>query len=146
MRKLRRWAALKPSDRRAFAEAWALLVIAGLGLRWLGLQRVERLLGRLSGRSASAALPPPEETERLRRLVAQAAANHLGSPRCLPRALVLRSMLQRRGWGSQLRIGVRRAGRGIEGHAWLESDGRPLAGEISGANGFAALEAVGAGR
>lgn len=146
MRKLRRWAALEPSDRRAVAEAWALLLVTELGLRWLGMRRLERLLHRLAGRSASGALPPPEETARLRRLVGQAAANHLGSPRCLPRALVLRSMLQRRGWGSRLRIGVRRGALGIEAHAWLENDGRPLDGESSEASGFAGLEPVGAGR
>src|SRR5690606_19508667 len=46
---------------------------------------------------------------------------------CLPQSLILFHFLS--GWDQPVRLclGVRKAGHGISGHAWIELDGRPLA-------------------
>jgi hypothetical protein len=43
--------------------------------------------------------------------------------KCLPRAIVLWSMLRRAGVAAELRLGVRHGDRGFEAHAWVEVGG-----------------------
>jgi len=45
---------------------------------------------------------------------------------CLVRSLSLWAILLRRGIHADLRIGVRRSGEAIQGHAWLEIEGIPV--------------------
>ncbi|HXE75811.1 MAG TPA: lasso peptide biosynthesis B2 protein [Candidatus Xenobia bacterium] len=46
------------------------------------------------------------------------------SPTCLTRSLVIYRLLRARGIPCQLRIGLRKSGEALEGHAWTET-GRP---------------------
>jgi hypothetical protein len=46
--------------------------------------------------------------------------------KCLPRAIVLWSMLRHDGVAAELRLGVRHGDRGFEAHAWVEVGGLPL--------------------
>ena len=55
------------------------------------------------------------------------AARHLFfRTNCLERSLVLCWLLERRGIGSQLRLGARKEGGRFEAHAWVEVDGSVL--------------------
>ena len=57
----------------------------------------------------------------------QIAGNHLPFPStCLTRSLLLVWLLRRRGVDTELRIGVRRIEGGIDSHAWVEHEGRPI--------------------
>ena len=49
--------------------------------------------------------------------------------KCLPRAIVLWSMLRHDGVAAELRLGVRHGDRGFEAHAWVEVDGLSLDGQ-----------------
>ena len=145
LRKLRRWATLAPADRTAVAEAWLLLAVVRLSLGPLGLDRCQRLLAALTpGRSREAEEVAP--ASRLRHWVGVAAANHPGSQRCLPRALVLRAMLARRGHEAVLRIGVRRPDTGLEAHAWVECGGRAVADPELERGGYSPLLPTAGGR
>lgn len=64
-----------------------------------------------------------EEAEEIAAVVHAVARRHLIPMLCLPCALATQVMLLRRGTRAQLVIGVRRAGNGITGHAWIEVDG-----------------------
>jgi hypothetical protein len=64
--------------------------------------------------------PALERTLSLFRL---AVRSHGPGLSCLPRALALRRVLADQGVRGRLRLGVRGAGRGIEGHAWIEHGG-----------------------
>ena len=44
------------------------------------------------------------------------------SPTCLTRSLVIYRLLRARGIPCQLRIGLRKSGAALEGHAWTEAD------------------------
>jgi hypothetical protein len=46
--------------------------------------------------------------------------------RCLQRSLALCLLLERRGFNTQLKIGVRRSGGDLEAHAWVEYFGKVL--------------------
>ena len=56
-----------------------------------------------------------------------AADRHgLVHPSCLVKSLTLWWLLGRQGIGSELRVGVRKEGRNLEAHAWVEREGIAL--------------------
>jgi hypothetical protein len=119
MTRLRR---LTPANLWAFLRAWVVLLAADLGLRLLPFGRLESLL---------APKPAPRQADeaavgRLVWATAAAARHHLYSMRCLPRALCLRWLLGRQGIRTDLRIGVARGEAGLDAHAWVEREGRPV--------------------
>ncbi|WP_420456084.1 lasso peptide biosynthesis B2 protein [Rubrivirga sp.] len=56
---------------------------------------------------------------------------------CLPQSLVLYRILARAGRQPRLQIGVRHDGPGLDGHAWVTLDGRPLGERADPARTFA---------
>ncbi len=137
--KLRRWAKLASSDRAAVLEAWLLLLLAQLSIRWLDPTRTESLLRRILPPRRREAESTATIAARLRGLIAAAAANHLRPSRCLERSLVLRAMLSRRGHDAELCIGARRLGGELEAHAWVECDGEPIAENELEGGGYSTL-------
>lgn len=127
-RKLRKLSQLPGQQRRLVARAAAWLLAVDVGLRVLGFARVRRLLaGRPATPSdAGAGAGRRGEAEAVAWAVAVAAHHHLYSMRCLTRSLVLHRFLARRGIPSELQIGVRKEGRELLAHAWVECAGRPL--------------------
>jgi hypothetical protein len=117
---VRRLLGLSARDLRLLTEAWLLLAVNALRLRF-----------RPTSTLAAALIPAETVTERSRDETAteltlalgRAAAHHIVAMTCLPRALALRAMLAARGVASVLRIGVRRRDGAIEAHAWIEVDG-----------------------
>jgi hypothetical protein len=123
-RNLSRFFALAPSDRRAFLAAMTLLPLFWVGLRVLGLQRLQTRLQRTPLRPATTFTP--DDLTRLGALVNSAAHHALGPANCLTRSLYLWWLLRRHGVDSQLRIGVRLTGGVLDGHAWVEYGGVPV--------------------
>lgn len=124
-RRLRALAALGGGELRVLIAAGFLLPAAGLGMRLLGFDRLERALRRpVTPRRRP--LPGPGGTaERIVRLVAVAGRRHPLPARCLARALVGRWILAGRGVAAELRIGARLDRSGLAAHAWLETDRGP---------------------
>ena len=123
-RNLSRFLALAPSERRTFLTAIALLPLFWIGLRVLGLQRLQARLQRKPLRHPAALTP--DELPRLGALVNSAAHHALGPANCLTRSLYLWWLLRRRGVDTQLRIGVRLSGGTLDAHAWVEHAGVPI--------------------
>ena len=127
MRRLYRLLAIEAVERRLLIESAFLL-----GVIWLGLGRIPftTLRRRVVGKPRKAASSPN------RRLADQAvwAVNTLCDamprpPKCLVRALAVQALLSRRGYPSRLHIGVMRDSQGgLDGHAWVEGEGRVLIG------------------
>lgn len=128
---------LTPESLWAFLRAWTVLLAADWGLRLLPFTRLERLLAPSQGRTPDEAAVP-----RLVWATAAAARHHLYPMRCLPRALCLRWLLGRHGIETDLRIGVARSPRshpGLDAHAWVERQGRPVGEGADVADRFAVL-------
>jgi hypothetical protein len=123
-RTFRRWS---HAERGVACTALAMLPLAALGLRWLGLRRTQALLVRPPRGRGGDAPGDLAQAQALARIVAAAARHGPYRARCLATALTLRSILRRRGIESSLRFGVRRGPRGIEAHAWVEHCGVALA-------------------
>lgn len=88
------------------------------------------------------------ELHRLARLVERAARQSPLRPGCLPRALALHRILERKGIrGSRIRIGVRRREDGrLVAHAWVERGGVPLGQSPKELEAFRPLELTVLGR
>jgi hypothetical protein len=121
-RKLSRFLALAPSERRTFLSAMALLPLFWIALRLLGLQRLQARLHR-KPRPRQLAL---DDLKRLGAVVNSASRRVLGPANCLTRSLYLWWLLRRKGVYCQLRIGVRMTDDGLEAHAWVEHAGTPI--------------------
>lgn len=131
---LARMASLARRARRLPASSWAtlirvlpLLALVRVALWALPYQTVTRLFD-------ASPVDRPKETPRqavaLLRTVAWAGRTLLADRPCLTQAIACRWLLARRGYASDLKMGVRRAddGKGIMAHAWLEIDGRIVLG------------------
>ena len=129
------------SRLRALARLRAIeyveLVEAQGSLLWAQLLVATRPRGRLvteAGATPEPSVPSPARmarAERLARAVHRASRYGVFQPGCLPRAMALSRLLDRRGLTARLCVGVRRDGAELIAHAWVEYGGIPL-GEAPG--------------
>ncbi|MDP2790121.1 MAG: lasso peptide biosynthesis B2 protein [Rectinemataceae bacterium] len=129
------------SDLIAIAGIWTRLAFVDLRLKAIPYRFSRRWL--FDRGAVDNAIPDPalrSEALRLDHLVDIAAAHPLFfTMSCLRRALVLRSLLASRGFGSHLVFGVRSCPGepGPAAHTWLEADGLKLGlGSTQGEPGF----------
>jgi len=125
-------------------DDWALLALAlvllppvSVGLRLVGLRRALALVEALSPARRRCAEDDPRGAPRTAWLVEVAARCWRPRPTCLAKALVVLSLLKRRGLPAQLVVGVTKARGPLEGHAWVE-----LGGAVVGADPGPASYAV----
>jgi len=126
-RKFRTFRQLDPGLRPLVLEAIVLPLLIRVGFSVLGIPKAPQLLARWAGAKAAKAPERPVDlivaATRAQRIVKRS----LGiEGTCLVRSLALQAMLRRRGVETSLRIGVRKVETALEGHAWLEHDGRPI--------------------
>ena len=138
MNRLRKYLALTPAGRAIVLRSLLLLPLATVLLRTRGMARATAGLERLANRAKrDPGVLAPHEVARL----VDAAASILGTP-CLPRSLVLRHLLCRRGILVEIRLGVSTAAEGkLSAHAWVELDGLPLNDNADVFDRYAALPA-----
>jgi len=127
-RKAETWHSLSKSDRALVVRAMFLLPIVAASLKTVGLRRTQSWLTR---NSLGRIVPPTEQTRanvrRATQMVAVACRLHPLRSSCLPRTIVLWSLLRRRGIEADVRIGVRCDTEGaVKAHAWLEWNGEVL--------------------
>lgn len=127
-RKAETWNSLSKSDRGLLMSAACLLPIVATSLKTVGLQRTQSWLTR---NSFGPMVPQTEQTQanvrRAAQMVAVACRRHPLRSNCLPRTIVLWSLLRRRGIDADVRIGVRRDTEGaVKAHAWLEWNGEVI--------------------
>jgi hypothetical protein len=128
MRLLRRFLRLAPDERRILVRATVLLAVIHVGLGRLPFTMLRRLV---TSRRRRAPLVAGNRAlaDQVVWAVTAASDRIPGPPTCLSRALTVQSMLVRRGYPSRLHVGVARGKQGkVEGHAWVESEGRILIG------------------
>jgi hypothetical protein len=127
-RPLRHFLRLPPADRSLLTRAVVLVAKAKLALWVLPFNVARRLLTPADPRRSPI---PFATTERIGWAVSR--ANHLVTRgQCLPQALAAESLLLRCGHPVEFRIGVVKTGeRGLEAHAWVESGGCLVVGDLT---------------
>lgn len=122
MRFLDKWRQVTPGRRSALRESLAAVILVRLCLYLLPWKVWQRVAGSLPRPRALAisAQPTAEDITWAVRRVSRAVPGAT----CLTQALSAQLLLSRRGYASQLRIGVTRGpGPRLRAHAWLERDG-----------------------
>jgi hypothetical protein len=127
-RRLTRWWALPRHERVLFP--WLMLALAAVSalLALLGYRRTRRLLEWLVKPRQEHRTATPDDLATARRLsLLVAVAGRHAHATCLRQALLLHTLLRRRGLTSDIRFGARRnAGPMPAMHAWVELQGIPL--------------------
>jgi hypothetical protein len=125
MRSLKRWFRLTGEDRRLLVSSVLLQASIRVGLWLMPFSKVQRLAIRWAARKECAG--PGSE----KRVVWAINMTSLMVPSCtcFVRALAAQVLLQRRGFETDLRVGVAKEPNGrLKGHAWLEKKGEVLIG------------------
>ena len=135
-RHLARLAALPAHERAVLLRAWGLFFVVELALR---ARRAHRLARRLE-RKGKVGSPPPD-VPRVSHLVELAARAVPFTTTCLTKSLVLGWTLAWLGMPVRLRVGVARRAGDLHAHAWLESNGEPIA-SLDAGDGYTPLRAV----
>ena len=138
--RLARFKALAPSERRLVIAASALLPLVALGIRAVGLRRVQAFLAPPTSNARPPSAASLDSARRIAGLVAIAARHGPYRAKCLPLSLTLQRVLQGEGIESELRLGVRKDGDALVGHAWVEHGGTPLLEERDVHERFAAFD------
>lgn len=116
---------LSPADRSLLANSVLLVGAARLALWVLPFNVVRRALTRRARRSSA-----PHSTEKIGWAIS-VAKEFIPRGNCLPQALAAESLLLRSGHPVELRIGVVKTAEGLlEAHAWVESGGRLVVGDL----------------
>ena len=119
-RALHKASTLSRDDWATLAAALGLLPAVSVGLKLLGLRRIVALVEALATASGRGAGDDPRGVARAAWLVEIAARGCLPRPTCLTKALVVFSLLKRRGLPAEVVIGVTKARGPLEGHAWVQ--------------------------
>ena len=107
---------LSRHDRRTLTVAWMSLVVARLGLALLPFRTLRGWAERGPWLTSRDGVTDPQ---RAAELVEAAARHHLLGTTCLTRALVLCTLLRRRGHNARLVVGCARPEGRFEAHAWV---------------------------
>jgi len=126
---LRKLLALSFPELVLLVQAAIALPLTRAALRRRGYAATSRCLDRRARRRARVMLRGGDAARAAAaaRLVYAAGARVPCRANCLPKALVLRTLLLRQGLAPEFRIGVRIVDGRLEGHAWVEHAGVPLA-------------------
>jgi hypothetical protein len=129
MRLLRKFLTLAPVERRLLVKATCLLAVVQLGLGRVPFTMLRRLVTRDARDRARLAGGPRGFAGLVVWAVTAASRRVPGRTTCLSRALTVQALLARSGYPSRLHVGVIRGKQGeVEGHAWVECEGRILIG------------------
>ena len=128
MQLLRRFLALALGERRVLVKATFWLAVVKLGLGRIPFATLRRLTTG-GGRNGARLAGDRAVLDQVPWAVTVAGRYVPGRTTCLSRALTVQGMLARLGYPSRLHVGVLRGKQGeVEGHAWVECEGRILIG------------------
>lgn len=126
LRNVKRYLDLERADRRTLRRAYIWLAMTDIALRTVGLARLVRRLRIVDPHWGGVGADAPYRAWRYAHWLDVASRHHVVRARCLHRSLVLNRWLLREGIPSHLRIGVRKEGRALHAHAWVELGGRAV--------------------
>src|SRR5690242_3056828 len=144
MGSIRRFWRLEPADRVLLIKAGLWLGATRLALWLLPLRIVRRQLAGAAHPRNGRRVPPSKErlawaVSTARRLVPRAS--------CLCQALVTEALLAQGGYPAELRFGVVKTDADrLSAHAWVESEGRIVIGDLQDLSGYAPLPPLPTGR
>jgi hypothetical protein len=128
IKNLHQFLLLSSTERRLLAETTLLLMVIRLALSLLPFQTLRRILTRVTKAPVELREADRLPVDRLAWVVMK-ASEHVPKSTCLSQALTAQVLLARHKHPAHLRVGFARGEGGrLQGHAWLESQGRVVVG------------------
>ncbi|HEY9632633.1 MAG TPA: lasso peptide biosynthesis B2 protein [Coleofasciculaceae cyanobacterium] len=147
MKPLRKFLHLKASDRHLLIVTFTLLGAIRLGLWLLPFRTWRHLLSRLMQAQSKLHKSDPASVSQVVWAVCVVSHYMPGGVKCLARAAATQVLLSRHGHAADLHIGVAKGEEGqLEAHAWVESQGQIVIGNLSNLSRFTPLSTFGGNR
>lgn len=132
---------LNATERSVTRSAAAGLAFTWIGLRAFGFSRWQQMLARrFSPVQMKNSTGPTVSAKRIAQLQEAAALTLFLPTTCLERSLALWSLLQRRGFPAELKLGARMQSEKFEAHAWVQLNGVALDNPLEEQREFAPFE------
>jgi Transglutaminase-like superfamily len=112
-------------ERRLLLRAFTALCFVALLLRLVGLRRSLSFLTRLSP-AGNQSKDCSDRLKELAGMTSRAACNIPLKTSCLDRSVTLWWLARREAVATDIRIGVRKEGSRLQGHAWVEYQGQVI--------------------
>ena len=130
----------RPSgEKRLLLKTVIVLCVVRLALWLIPFRMLRRLLQRGKRRAVAPDRPETLSVDRIAWAV-RLCSRCLPAFTCLTQALAAQLLLKHTGHQAHLRIGVAKGKDGrLEAHAWVESDGRIVVGDMTGLSRFTVL-------
>lgn len=143
MKQLLKFWQLPSRDRQILINAFILLVLVRLGLLFLPFQRLHQLLTRISHVKPKSHILASPTIDNIVKAVNISTRYMPGGSKCLARAFTTQVLMSRWGYIPQLKIGVTKGEQGqLKAHAWVESQGRVVIGNLSNLSDFIAFPSL----
>jgi hypothetical protein len=144
MKLLYKFLQLKECDRQLLLITFTLLGTIRLGLWLLPFRTWRRLLSRIMQPKSKLQGANPASINQVVWAVSVASHYMPGGVKCLARALATQVLLSQQGHTADLYIGVAKGEeKQLEAHAWVESQGQVVIGDLSNLSSFTPLPAFG---
>jgi hypothetical protein len=144
MKLLYKFLRLKECDRQLLLITFTLLGTIRLGLWLLPFRTWRRLLSRIMQPKSKLQGANPASINQVVWAVSVASHYMPGGVKCLARALATQVLLSQQGHTADLYIGVAKGEeKQLEAHAWVESQGQVVIGDLSNLSSFIPLPAFG---
>jgi hypothetical protein len=130
------------SDQRLLVKTLALICCVRLGLWLLPFRVIKERVAKITSRATSNSThPQPQDSEVVRRVASSVrrASRYVPAASCLTQALATQILLARRGQISSLQIGVTKSDGEFKAHAWVESEGKIIIGQVRGLRNYTVL-------
>lgn len=145
MKRLRKFLILTARERQLLIKAFVLLGVIRLGLWLLPFPVLRRLLATINQANPQPSHAP--NTEQIVEAVNRSSRIMTGDAKCLARALTTQALMLRCGHSSEFRIGVAKGEKGqFEAHAWVESQGRIVIGNLTDLSRYTPMPSLAGGR
>ncbi len=139
MAKILKFIRLSYPERVVFFKAACLIVLVRLGFLMFSFKSVLNLIERIKFEGSGVTDTKRIDADRIAWSVV-ATSRYIPFTKCLAQALVTQILFARYGYTSQLRIGVAKDGRErLKAHAWVESQGKIVIGNVQDLSRFKAL-------
>ena len=126
--------------KKLFLQAYLIMSLVRLGLLWLPFNRLQSLVLKSQKLTWLAFAPTQVTTNRIVRSVYRSSKYQRGKPMCLARALTAAVLMNIYGIPHQIKIGVAKGENGqIEAHAWVNSQGRVVVGNLPDLSRYAPM-------
>jgi hypothetical protein len=141
-RKLQKFLAISANEKKLLLTVAGLLLMVRISLVFLPFRTVLKRIESVSPGKRLEGVPPELVCARVSWAV-RVVRKYMPFAKCLPQAMVVKLLLARQACPGQLRIGVyKRENGALEAHAWVESKGRIIIGELSDISRYNRLPAI----